>query len=75
MTLMTAYMEMEVQKTYDEQHICICGLHPRSSGSILVAGKVLCVYNGDYRIELKRPSCFAFELTDLKGESGRECGA
>lgn len=75
MKSLTAYMAMQVRKTYNEEHIRISSLHPRSSGGILVAGKVLCIYDSDYRIELERPCCFAFELTDLKGESGRECGA
>lgn len=60
--------------TDDEKHVGILSLHARRDTRVFVAGKVLCVDDGDDRIEREGTLSLALEFADLKREGGGKGG-
>lgn len=62
------------EMTDDEKHVGILSLHARRDTRVFVAGEVLCVDDGDDRIEREGTLSLALEFADLKREGGRKGG-
>ena len=60
--------------TDDEKYVGILRLHARCDTRIFVAGKILCIDDGDDRVEREGTLSFALEFADLKCEGGGEGG-
>ena len=62
----------EREKTDDEQHVGILSLHARCDARVFVTGEVLCIDNGDDRVEGEGTRRLALEFADLEREGGRK---
>ena len=60
--------------TDDEKYVGILRLHARCDTRVFVAGEILCIDDGDDRVEREGTLSFALEFADLKCEGGGEGG-
>jgi hypothetical protein len=58
--------------TDDEQHVGILRLHARCDARVFVAGEVLCVDDGNDRVQCEGTRSLALEFADLEREGGRK---
>ena len=60
--------------TDDEKYVGILRLHARCDTRVFVAGEILCIDDGDDRVEREGTLSLALEFPDLKCEGGGEGG-
>jgi hypothetical protein len=58
----------------DEQYVGVLRLHARCDARVFVAGEVLCVDDGDDRIESESTLSLALQFADLEREGGGKGG-